>query len=195
MSWTPNTQLERTPFENLSPEQQATWKAVDGASGQAVHVEVFAQHQAVEDFYVKEFYPRFVFNSESDMLVDVKDKELFRFRMGKLHGCQMCNSFNVQSVRAAGYGDEQIDNILDPTPEHFSDKELAIIELADQFLLQNLDAYLTPELHARLRMHYSDAQILELGMIGAFFMGWQRLLFAFDLVPREDACPLPVPVA
>jgi alkylhydroperoxidase family enzyme len=195
VSWMPDPRFRRIPYEQLDAEQRGRWDYVTERSGQAAHVEVFANHQTVEDFYIKVFYPRIFMNADGDMLVDQKLKELFRFRMGRQHGCHVCNTGNVETMLQAGYSQDQMDHILDPSPAHFSDQELAIIELADLFVLQNLDASLTPGLYARLREFFGDAEILELGVMGAFFMGWQRLFFAYDLVPREENCPIAHPTA
>lgn len=39
------------------------------------------------------------------------------------------------------------------------------------------------ELYADLRTHFSDDQILDLGMTVAFMFGWQRFIEAFGIVP------------
>ena len=39
------------------------------------------------------------------------------------------------------------------------------------------------ELYADLRAHFSDDQILDLGMTIAFMSGWQRFVEAFGIVP------------
>ena len=47
-------------------------------------------------------------------------------------------------------------------------------------------------LHAQLKRHFSDEQILDLGMVLTFFSGWQRFIEAFGIVPdrwREGAPP------
>jgi alkylhydroperoxidase family enzyme len=78
-----------------------------------------------------------------------------------------------------------------PTAEHFSDAELAVLELAEQVVLQNVDGAMTPALHARLRRHFDDAQILEIGLVTSMLAGFSKFLFVFDLVPRDPQCPLP----
>jgi len=70
------------------------------------------------------------------------------------------------------------------------DAELAVLELGDQICMQNLGGALSPELHERLRQHFSDAEILELGVVAAMLTGWTKLMFTFDLVTREDSCPI-----
>jgi len=39
------------------------------------------------------------------------------------------------------------------------------------------------DFYRRLREHFSDDQILDLGMSVAFFSGWQRFIEAFKIVP------------
>jgi alkylhydroperoxidase family enzyme len=187
----PKSPIGRVPPDQMPPWLREQWHAVNDQIGDATSAEVFANQPAASSLYTGEIYPRLFFNRDGDMHVEHKYKELFRFKMGIMHGCYMCNTFNWQTTLDAGYTKEQLDHALAPTPELFSAKELAILELADCFVLWNQDAHLTPELYDRLRAHIGDAGIVELGVMGAFFMGWQRLLFAYDLVPREQDCPLP----
>jgi len=50
-----------------------------------------------------------------------------------------------------------------------------------------------PEFHAALRQHFTDDQILDLGMTVTFASGWQRFIEAFGVVPDRwrdgDASP------
>ena len=46
------------------------------------------------------------------------------------------------------------------------------------------------QLATELRRHYTDGQIMELAMVIAILTGMARLLFAFDLADREQACPV-----
>jgi alkylhydroperoxidase family enzyme len=54
-----------------------------------------------------------------------------------------------------------------------------------------------PAFYARLREHFSDDQILDLGMCIAFASGWQRFIEAFGVMPDGwgDGDPLPWPDA
>jgi alkylhydroperoxidase family enzyme len=47
--------------------------------------------------------------------------------------------------------------------------------------------------YAGLRRHFSDDQILDLGMTIAFMFGWQRFVEAFGIVPDRwrDGAPMP----
>jgi alkylhydroperoxidase family enzyme len=50
-----------------------------------------------------------------------------------------------------------------------------------------------PAFHAQLRQHFSDDQLLDLGMTVAFASGWQRFIEAFGVVPDRwrDGAPPP----
>ena len=46
--------------------------------------------------------------------------------------------------------------------------------------------------YGKLRQHFSDEQVLDLGMTITFASGWQRFIEAFGVVPdrwRDDAPP------
>jgi undecaprenyl pyrophosphate phosphatase UppP len=47
----------------------------------------------------------------------------------------------------------------------------------------------------RLRNHFSQADILELGVTMAIISGMAKLSFVLDLVEKEDYCPFAVPAA
>ena len=50
-----------------------------------------------------------------------------------------------------------------------------------------------PEFHAALRQHFTDDQILDLGMTVAFASGWQRFIEAVGIVPDRWADGEPPP--
>ena len=68
-----------------------------------------------------------------------------------------------------------------------------MLALADQIVLTNPDGHLDDALRARLGEHFSPAEIVELGMIGAVLVGMVKFLFVFDLVTRETSCPIVKP--
>ena len=49
------------------------------------------------------------------------------------------------------------------------------------------------DLHAQLRRHFTDDQIIDLGMTLTFASGWQRFIEAFGIVPDrwQDGAPPP----
>mgnify|MGYP002136475034 CR=1 FL=1 len=66
----------------------------------------------------------------------------------------------------------------------FTDAEKAVIAYAGEVALTNAAGRMTPELHARLRRHFSDADLLELGTVMAIISGMAKLSFVLGLVER-----------
>ena len=79
-----------------------------------------------------------------------------------------------QTMVDAAIGDLDGTDVLAPST-------IVALELAD--VLTSAQPVVSPELHARLRRHYSDEQILELGSALAVASGWQRFIEAFGIRP------------
>jgi len=93
-----------------------------------------------------------------DGRVGEKHKQLSRLRLSMNNGCRTCNLQNLIGVGNIGLA------------------------------LNNPHGELTPELHAKLRRHFSEAEILELGLCLSIIVGLVKLSFAFGLVEKEDYC-------
>lgn len=63
------------------------------------------------------------------------------------------------------------------------DAELVVLELANELDLTNMTGYLDEPLYARLREHYDDGAIFELGMMTAILCGFAKFLRVYDLTP------------
>ena len=59
----------------------------------------------------------------------------------------------------------------------------------DQMVLTNMHGEMSPELFARLRNHFSESQILELGVVMAIIGGMAKLSFLLNVVEKETWCP------
>ena len=70
-----------------------------------------------------------------------------------------------------------------------------MLSLADELVLSNPDGRLSAEQRAALAVHFSDAEVLELGMTAGILSGMAKFLFVFDLVTRETSCPVVRPGA
>jgi AhpD family alkylhydroperoxidase len=160
-----------------------------GGSGD--FIEAGASAPEVLEWYYESFYARVFYGGR----VPVRTKEIVRLRLSKTHGCAFCNRMNSPDAIAAGLTQAQVDAIV-PWPDAidesaFSPAEQAALAYADQMVLQNMDGHLSPELYARLREHFDEAEIFELGMTMAVLTGMAKFLFIADLVPKEDNCPVP----
>lgn len=189
----PDPVLARVPRERMNAAHQEVWDLGMARTGEATIVEVMANHPELLTWYFDGFYAKLFYNADPAMTVDVRTKELLRYKLSKQHGCFFCNRFNAVDALQAGITQAQLDHVLEPTPAHYDEKDLAVIELADQMKLQNMDGQLTPALYARLQRFYSDRQIMEMGMICAVLTGMAKLIFTFDMVTRTEQCPIAPP--
>ena len=180
-----NTALQRTSRDQLSPEARAAWDMLNGLTGEPAFIEAMASAPELLDLVMNQFYGRIFFGGR----VDERYKQLLRLRLSLAHGCRSCNLQNVVGSRAAGYSDEQIASI-EGDRVGFSDAERAVLDFADQMVMTNGAGRLTPELHARMRKHFVDAQICELAVVAGFIGGMAKMAFVLELVEREEVCPL-----
>lgn len=185
--------LSRVARADMPEDLQFTFDNMVESTGEGVIIEVFAQHPELIRFYNNTFYGMIM--DERRMLVDARTKELLRLKLSKENGCHVCNSFNVKTSIDAGISREQIEHIFDPTPELFNERDLCVLEWAGQFELSNPDAELKPELYARLKEHFNDAQILELGFMATMLAGFTRLMFSLDIVSRDPVCAVPAAIS
>ena len=66
----------------------------------------------------------------------------------------------------------------------------AALRLADR--LAGEQPSIDPEFHAELRRHFSEDELIDLGMTLTFVSGWQRFIEAFGIVPdhwRDGTAP------
>ena len=73
---------------------------------------------------------------------------------------------------------------LDASDGEFSPREHVALEFAEKLALEHRG--IDDPFFERLRSHFSDPQILELGMMIGQYIGFGRLLMVLDLEP--EAC-------
>ncbi len=154
--------------------------------GDGTFFEVFANHPALFDWYIDRFYGE-VF---SGGCCDRRSKELLRLRLSSVHGCKFCNQGNRVDAQAAGLSDIEMDAVANGRYHELPPADRAVLALAEQMLLTNPGGQLDEALHRRLSNHFDDAQILELGLVAGVLAGMAKMMFVFDLVEKEDNCPL-----
>jgi AhpD family alkylhydroperoxidase len=181
------------PRERLPEDLKPLFDTGLERTGDATIIGVMAHHPDVLRWYFGEFYDGLFYNRHSGMRVDVRTKELLRLKLSKQHGCQFCNRFNTVEALKAGITEEQVERIFEPDAPCWDDKDRAVIALAEEMMLQNMSGHLSPELYARLRAHYDDGQIVEIGFIAAVLTGVAKWIFTFDMVNREEICPIERP--
>lgn len=157
----------------------------ESKGGDATFYEIGANAPHMLEWYFKSFYAGVFYGGR----VEVRIKELLRYRLSMTHGCAFCNKGNVEAARRAGVSDAQLDAIMNEENDAFSAKERAVLRLAAEMALPNMEGQLTPALYADLSAHFDDGEIFELGMVAAVLAGIAKFLFVYDLVEREAHCP------
>ena len=155
-------------------------------NGDATFFEIGANAPEVLNWYFDSFYGKLFYGGR----VDTRTKELLRYRLSMTHGCAFCNKGNIEDAREAGVTEAQLANIMDEAHIAFSDKDRAVIKLASEMALPNMNGQLTPALYASLRNYFDDGEIFELGLVAGILTGAAKFLFVFDLVEKEANCPI-----
>lgn len=182
----PNPLMHCVPRENMPAHLQAIWDMGKERTGETALIEVMANAPDVLDWYFNSFYAGIFFKGR----VDVRTKELLRMKLSKHHGCFFCNRNNTVDALNAGVTQEQIDNIFEIDSPCFDDRDRAILSFAEQMMLQNMNGHMDKALYDRLRAYYSDADLVEIGVVAAVLTGMAKWLFVTDLVTKEENCPI-----
>jgi len=180
-----DTLFTATGRNQMAPQWRAAWDMLDKLTGDATFVEVFAQAPDMLEFVMQQFYAKVFFGGT----VEQRYKQLARLKLSLIHGCRTCNKQNIPGAIEAGFTQAQVDALSDGNSEPFAPVERAVIEYAEQIALSNMDGRMTPALFGKLRAHFSEAQILELGTAMAVISGMAKLSFVLNLVERESYCP------
>ena len=89
-----------------------------------------------------------------------------------------------------GATEELVAKLVDYEASDLPERTKAALRLADR--LTSPSPSIEAEFHEELKRHFSDDQILDLGMTIAFASGWQRFIEAFGVVPdhwQDDSPP------
>ena len=139
----------------------------------------FAHCQELFDSYFKFYGPARKGRSVEEGLI-----ELVRLKVARHNNC--FTWLNARLLQGAEHdlSEEKIAQ-LDGESNNFSDRERLALEYADKLALDhhNIDDVF----FERLKDHFDDEQIIELGMMIGQFIGFGRLLMVLDLEPKF--CP------
>ena len=163
---------------------------MDRLVGDPYTIQVFAHSEPMTDFYYDEFYAKAFYNGDPRMKTDNRTKQLARMRIGKRHGCAVCNRSNEEEAQQIGFTAAQVDAMFEDQPNTslFTAAELAVIDLVDQLVHTNPEGSVDQALYDRLRLGYSDEQIVELAFVAAIFVGVSKMNIALGMVPRDPVC-------
>ena len=107
-------------------------------------------------------------------ILPVRVREAARMRIAQLNDCVVCRTFRAESVKAQGLTEDFYQHVADHPADAYSAQERLAIAYAERFATDHLgidDAFI-----GQLRHEFTDAEILDLTICMAHFLGLGRLL-------------------
>jgi AhpD family alkylhydroperoxidase len=107
--------------------------------------------------------------------------ELVRLRVAFHNQCRSCMAIRYQSAVADGLDEGAVCSLEKPfEAQDLSEREKAAIAYADISATNHFA--INDETFDELRKHFTEPEIVELGMFTAYFIGFGRLAAAWDMV-------------
>ena len=107
--------------------------------------------------------------------------ELMRLRVAYFNQCRSCMAVRYSNAIADGLTEDLVCSLEHPdSSDDLSDAEREAVRYAGLFAADHLS--ITDEIYDDLRRHFSEEQIVELGMQAAFFVGFGRLAATWNMI-------------
>lgn len=107
--------------------------------------------------------------------------ELVRLRIAFFNQCRSCMAIRYSDAVEDGVDEGAVCSLEKPQEaENLSDAEKTAIHFGELMATDHLAA--NDAVYSELRKHFSEAQIVELGMTCAFFVGFGRLAATWHMV-------------
>jgi AhpD family alkylhydroperoxidase len=117
-----------------------------------------------------------------------KLKEMCRIRISVAHRCGYCSTVRSNVAKAEGLTEDLVNDLLNDGHK-LSASEKAALEYADLFKSGD-EAIDSDAVYARLKPHFSEEEIIELGMLCAQTVGVGRLVRSLNILSWEEACEI-----
>jgi len=119
-----------------------------------------------------------------------KLKEMCRIKISVAHQCGYCSTVRSNVAKGEGLTEDMINALsVYQTSELFTPREKAALHYADLFK-QGEHAIDKDEVYQDLSKHFSDEEIIELGLLCAQTDGVGKLVKSLNVLSWEDACAL-----
>lgn len=112
--------------------------------------------------------------------------ELVRLRIAFFNQCRSCMAIRYSDALADGLDEDLVCSLEKPEEaENLTDAEKVAIRYGELFATDHLA--IDDAVHGELREHFSESQIVDLGMTVAFFVGFGRLAATWKMVEELPA--------
>jgi AhpD family alkylhydroperoxidase len=117
-------------------------------------------------------------------VLPASEREVARMRIAQLNACTACATFRAPSVVAAGVSAELHEHVDEAASyAGYTPRQRLAIEYAERFATDHRG--IDDELFARLRSVFSDAEVLDLTMCAAVYVGLGRSL---EVLGIDSSC-------
>jgi AhpD family alkylhydroperoxidase len=117
-------------------------------------------------------------------------KELCRIKIAFDHECGYCGTVRSAAAKAAGLTEQKIQEVWNfEASEVLSNREKLALRFADH-MKHDVAKADDDAFYAELKQHFSDAEIVELGLWCAENVGAGSFVRTLNLISWEDACRL-----
>ncbi|OAI41039.1 hypothetical protein AYO38_04775 [bacterium SCGC AG-212-C10] len=118
-----------------------------------------------------------------DGALEVELKELVRLQIAAYYDCDVCQSVRNPLVEERGMTEAKVECVARPGllgSESLSDRERTALAFSWKMTVDHQD--LNASDFEKLRVHFNEEQIIELGWLASAFIGFGRLTRGFDLL-------------
>jgi AhpD family alkylhydroperoxidase len=119
-----------------------------------------------------------------------KLKEMCRIKISVAHQCGYCSTVRSNVAKAEGLTEDMINDLSDYAGSaRFSEREKAALHYAGLFK-QGEHSIDKDQVYADLAKHFSDEEIIELGLFCAEVDGVGKFVKSLNVLSWEEACEL-----
>ncbi len=119
-------------------------------------------------------------------LLSVRLKELVRIRMSVAEECGYCSSLRSKRAQSEGLTEEIVVQMVDlDKATDLEEREKVALRYADLYKRDEVDS---DEVFDELRRHFSDEEIIELGVLCSMLDGGGKFVKALEVMTWAQAC-------
>jgi AhpD family alkylhydroperoxidase len=121
-------------------------------------------------------------------ILPAAEREVARMRIAQLNACNACSTFRAPSVLEAGVSEDLYEHVADSASYHgYTERQRLAIEYSERFASDHRG--IDDDLFHRLRAAFTDAEIVDLTMCVAVYVGLGR---ALEVLGINDAAPVDI---
>ena len=170
------SRIRLLPPEEWTPELRDLVQPEGRTDLELGNVRIYAHRPEMAEAYV-----RFTAAIRSRGLLPARLVELVRLRVAFHNQCRSCMAIRYDDAVQDGVTEDLVCSLEQPeeAPD-LTDAERAALRFAD--LLASNHLAINDETIAELKAHFSEPEVVELGMHIALYVGYGRLSMAWDMV-------------